>query len=89
MSCQEAADSESFLSDDEFSRFFQIHLPSSIRQMALQERLHIQTMALRDWLDKSHSPTSANDGEALTFVLDGVKQPGEVPRGIGSTDFGH
>jgi hypothetical protein len=46
-------------------------------------------MATRDWLDMSHGSTSANDGDALTFVFDGVKQLGEVPRGIGSTNFCH
>jgi len=46
-------------------------------------------MAIRDWLDMSHGATSANDGDSLTLVFDGVKQLGEVPRSIGSTDFCH
>jgi hypothetical protein len=36
-----------------------------------------------------HSSTSANDGNALPLVLDGIEQLCEVSRGIGSTDFCH
>jgi len=57
--------------------------------MALQERLYVRSLTIRDWLDMCHSPTAAHDGDAFTFVFDGVEQLREISGGIGSTDLSH
>ncbi|HEY5265589.1 MAG TPA: hypothetical protein VIJ40_02130 [Acidimicrobiales bacterium] len=57
--------------------------------MALQERLHVQSMTIRNWLDMGHSPTAAHNGDAFTLVLDGVQQLREIPGRIGRTDLSH
>jgi hypothetical protein len=57
--------------------------------MPPQDSFHVRTEPNSDRLDMGNSSTSANDGEALSLVLDGIEQLGEVSRGISGTDFGH
>ena len=57
--------------------------------MPFQDGFHVRSEPIGHRLDVGNGSTTANDGDALTLVLDGIEQLCEISRRIGSTDFCH
>jgi hypothetical protein len=57
--------------------------------MSFQKGLHVRTATFGYWLDLRDHSTSTRDENSLAAMFHRVKELGEVPRGFGSTHFGH